>query len=126
MHIQVTHMSGAIAAGRILNPRTARSQFLGGMIWGLGQALMERTTLDIRHGAWVNANLGEAHIPTNADVPAIDVITIDEDDTRGNALGIKGIGEIGITGVAAAIANAVYNATGRRARSLPITLDKLL
>jgi xanthine dehydrogenase YagR molybdenum-binding subunit len=125
-HIQVTHMSGAFAAGRILNPRTARSQFLGGMIWGLGQALMERTTLDLRHGAWVNTNLGEALVPTNADVPAIDVITIDEDDTRGNALGIKGVGEIGITGVAAAIANAVYNATGRRTRSLPITLDKLL
>jgi len=124
--IRVTHMAGAFAAGRILNPRTARSQFLGGMVMGLGQALMEQTSLDLTHGAWVNANLGEAHVPTNADIPEITIQMIEEDDSRGSDLGAKGIGEIGITGVAAAIANAVYNATGKRIRSIPITLDKVL
>lgn len=124
--IRVTHMAGAFAAGRILNPRTARSQFLGGMVMGLGHALMEQTSLDLTHGAWVNANLGEAHVPTNADIPEITIQMIEEDDSRGSDLGAKGIGEIGITGVAAAIANAVYNATGKRIRSLPITLDKVL
>jgi xanthine dehydrogenase YagR molybdenum-binding subunit len=124
-HIRVTRMVGAFAAGRILNARTARSQLLGGMVWGLGQALLEQSVLDTRNGAWVNSNLAEAHVPVNADVPQIDVLMIDEDDSRGSRLGAKGIGELGITGAAAAIANAVYNATGKRIRSLPITLDKV-
>ena len=124
--VRVTHMAGAFAAGRILNARAARSQYLGGMIMGLGHALMEQTSLDLTHGAWVNANLGEAHVPVNADIPEIAIHMIEEDDSRGSALGAKGIGELGIVGTAAAIANAIYNATGKRIRSLPITPDKLL
>ena len=104
----------------------AHSQYLGGMIMGLGHALMEQTSLDLTHGAWVNANLGEAHVPVNADIPEIAIHMIEEDDSRGSALGAKGIGELGIVGTAAAIANAIYNATGKRIRSLPITPDKLL
>jgi xanthine dehydrogenase YagR molybdenum-binding subunit len=124
--VRVTHMTGAFAAGRILNARTARSQLLGGMVWGVGHALMEESLRDIHNGAWVNANLAEAHVPTNADAPEIDVIMVPEDDTRGSELGAKGLGEIGITGVAAAIANAVHNVTGRRQRNLPITPDQVL
>ncbi len=124
--VRVTHMTGAFACGRILNARTARSQLLGGMVWGVGHALLEESLRDPRLGAWVNANLAEAHVPTNADAPEIDVLIVPEDDTRGSELGAKGIGEIGITGAAAAIANAVANATGRRHRNLPITPDAVL
>ncbi|SEB62137.1 xanthine dehydrogenase family protein molybdopterin-binding subunit [Terriglobus roseus] len=124
--VRVTHMTGAFAGGRILNARTARSQLLGGMVWGVGHALMEESLRDIHVGAWVNANLAEAHVPTNADAPDIEVILVPEDDTRGSELGAKGLGEIGITGVAAAIANAIHNATGRRLRNLPITPDQVL
>ena len=124
--VRVTHMTGAFAGGRILNARTARSQLLGGMVWGVGHALMEETLRDIHVGAWVNANLAEAHVPTNADAPGIEVIMVPEDDTRGSELGAKGLGEIGITGVAAAISNAIHNATGRRLRNLPITADQVL
>ncbi|AFL87146.1 aerobic-type carbon monoxide dehydrogenase, large subunit CoxL/CutL-like protein [Terriglobus roseus DSM 18391] len=124
--VRVTHMTGAFAAGRILNARTARSQLLGGMVWGVGHALLEESLRDIRLGAWVNANLAEAHVPTNADAPDIEVIFVPEDDTRGSELGAKGIGEIGITGVSAAIANAIHNATGRRLRNLPITAEQVL
>lgn len=124
--VRVTHMTGAFAGGRILNARTARSQLLGGMVWGVGHALMEESLRDIHVGAWVNANLAEAHVPTNADAPDIEVILVPEDDTRGSELGAKGLGEIGITGVAAAIANAIHNATGRRLRNLPVTPDQVL
>ncbi len=123
---RVTHMTGAFACGRILNARTARSQLLGGMVWGVGHALMEETLRDTRVGAWVNANLAEAHVPTNADAPEIDIIMVPEDDSRGSELGAKGLGEIGICGTAAAIANAIHNATGHRLRKLPMTVDQVL
>jgi xanthine dehydrogenase YagR molybdenum-binding subunit len=123
--IRVARMLGAFDCGRILNPRTASSQFRGGIIMGLGLALMEETLLDERSGRIMNASLAEYHVPVHMDVPEIDVIWTDIPDPRA-PLGARGIGEIGITGVAAAVANAVFNATGRRVRDLPITLDKLL
>ncbi|MGI4853176.1 MAG: xanthine dehydrogenase family protein molybdopterin-binding subunit [Janthinobacterium lividum] len=124
--VRVTHMTGAFAGGRILNARTARSQFLGGMVWGVGHALMEQSLRDSKLGAWVNANLAEAHVPTNADAPTIEVIMVPEDDSRGSELGAKGIGEIGITGAAAAIVNAIANVTGRRLSHLPVTAEQVL
>jgi xanthine dehydrogenase YagR molybdenum-binding subunit len=124
--IQVSRMVGAFGAGRILNSKTARSQFIGGMIWGISFALLEQTVYDDRLGRILNNNLAEYHVPTNADVGNIDVLWVDEDDRHVSPIGSKGIGEIGITGAAAAIANAVYHATGKRVRDLPITPDKLL
>ncbi len=124
--VRVPRLLGVFAAGRIINPKTARSQFLGGMTWGLSMALHEESVLDPRFGDYVNHDFAEYHIATNADVGEIDVSWIDEDDPHVNPLGVKGIGEIGIVGTAAAIANAVYHATGIRVRDLPITLDKLL
>lgn len=118
--IRVDRLVGAFAAGRIINPVLARSQLIGGMVWGLGQALMEETILDQRDGRWINANLAEALVPVNADVREIEAILIDEDDTRGNPMGVKGLGEIGVVGTAAAIANAVYHATGCRFHALPL------
>jgi xanthine dehydrogenase YagR molybdenum-binding subunit len=122
--IRVTRIVNAVAAGRILNPKTGGSQILGGVVWGIGMALHEETLVDHRFGRIVNANYAEYHVPTNADVQDIRVIFVDEADDS-NRLGMKGIGEVGIVGVAAAIANAVYHATGKRVRDLPITLDKL-
>lgn len=124
--VSVERVVIAVAAGRILNPKTARSQVLGGVVWGLGMALTEETKIDHRLGRVVNHNLGEYHVPVHADVPNIDVVFVEEHDAVVNPLGVKGLGEIGIVGVAAAIANAVFHATGRRVRELPITLDKLL
>jgi xanthine dehydrogenase YagR molybdenum-binding subunit len=109
-----------------MNAKTARSQFLGGMTMGLSMALHEESVMDPRFGDYVNHDFAEYHIATNADVGTIDVSWIDEDDPHVNPMGAKGIGEIGIVGTAAAIANAVYHATGIRVRDLPITLDKLL
>jgi xanthine dehydrogenase YagR molybdenum-binding subunit len=123
--IRVTRVVSAIAAGRILNTKTATSQILGGVVWGIGMALHEETQIDHRFGRIVNANIAEYHVPVHADVHNIKVIFVDEPDDS-NPLGIKGLGEIGIVGVAAAIANAVYHATGKRVRDLPISLDKLL
>jgi xanthine dehydrogenase YagR molybdenum-binding subunit len=123
--IRVTRIVSAVAAGRILNTKTAHSQVMGGAIWGIGTALHEETQIDHKFGRIMNANIAEYHVPVNADVHDIDVIFVDEQDTIVNPLGIKGLGEIGIVGVAAAIANAVYHATGKRVRDLPITLDKL-
>jgi xanthine dehydrogenase YagR molybdenum-binding subunit len=122
--IRVTRVVSAVAAGRILNTKTASSQILGSVVWGIGMALHEETLIDHRFGRVMNANIAEYHMPVNADVHDIKVIFVDEPDTS-NPLGIKGLGEIGIVGVAAAIANAVYHATGKRVRDLPITLDKL-
>jgi xanthine dehydrogenase YagR molybdenum-binding subunit len=123
--IRVTRIVSAIAAGRILNTKTARSQILGGIVWGIGMALHEETLVDTRSGRIMNANIAEYHVPVNADIHGIEVIFVDEPDTIVNPLGIKGLGEIGIVGVAAAVANAIYHATGKRVRDLPITLDKL-
>jgi xanthine dehydrogenase YagR molybdenum-binding subunit len=123
--IRVTRVVSAIAAGRILNTKTAHSQIMGGVVWGIGMALHEETLIDHRFGRVMNANIAEYHVPVNADVQDIQVIFVDEPDELVNPLGIKGLGEIGIVGVAAAIANAVYHATGKRVRDLPITLDKL-
>jgi xanthine dehydrogenase YagR molybdenum-binding subunit len=124
--VRVTRVTGAYGGGRILNPKTARSQIIGGVVYGIGMALHEDTIVDVRNGRYVNAELDEYHLPTNADVPKIDVTFVDEKDEHVNPIGVKGLGEIGITGVAAAIANAVYHATGVRVRDLPITLDKVL
>ena len=123
--LRVSRFLGAFDCGRILNPKTARSQFRGGMIMGLGLALMEETEFDERNGRIMNPSLAEYHVPVHLDVPEIDVIWTDIADPH-TPMGAHGVGEIGITGVAAAVANAVYNATGKRVRDLPITLDKLL
>jgi xanthine dehydrogenase YagR molybdenum-binding subunit len=123
--IRVTRVVSAIAAGRILNSKTATSQIIGGVVWGIGMALHEETLIDHNLGRIMNANIAEYHVPVNADVHDIEVIFVDEPDDIVNPLGIKGLGEIGIVGVAAAIANAIYHATGKRVRDLPITLDKL-
>ncbi len=124
--VRVPRLLGVFAAGRIINPKTARSQLLGGMTMGLSMALHEASVLDPRFGDYVNHDFAEYHIATNADVGTINVTWIDEEDLHVNPMGAKGIGEIGIVGTAAAIANAVYHATGIRVRDLPITLDKLL
>ena len=123
--IRVTRVVSAVAAGRVLNTKTACSQIMGSVVWGIGMALHEETLLDHNFGRIMNANFGEYHVPVNADVHDIKVILVKEEDDIINPLGIKGMGEIGIVGVAAAIANAVYHATGKRIRDLPITLDKL-
>jgi xanthine dehydrogenase YagR molybdenum-binding subunit len=123
--IRVTRVVSAVAAGRILNIKTAHSQIMGGVVWGIGMALHEETLVDHKFGRIMNPNIAEYHVPVNADVREIKVIFVDEPDATINPLGIKGLGEIGIVGVAAAIANAVYHATGTRVRDLPITLDKL-
>ena len=124
--VRVTRMVGAFAAGRIVNPHLVRSQLLGGMIWGVSFALHEEAITDRRTGRIMNANLGEYHIPVNADVPSLDVLTVEEHDPHVNALGIKGVGEIGITGSAGAVANAVWHATGIRVRRFPIRIEALL
>jgi xanthine dehydrogenase YagR molybdenum-binding subunit len=124
--IRVTRMVGAFAAGRIINPKLVRSQLLGGMIWGVSFALHEEALVDPRSGRIVNTDLAEYRVPVNADVPAMEVLTIHEDDPHVNALGIKGVGEIGITGTAGAVANAVWHATAIRVRKFPITLDRLI
>ena len=123
--IRVTRMVSAVAAGRILNTKTARSQIMGGVVWGIGMALHEETLVDHQFGRMMNHSLAEYHVPANADIHDIEVIFVDEPDDIINPMGIKGVGEIGIVGVAAAIANAVYHATGKRVRDLPITLDKV-
>src|SRR5262245_20582488 len=123
--IRVTRVVSAVAAGRILNTKTASSQILGGVVWGIGMALHEEALIDHTFGRIMNANIAEYHVPVNADVHDIKVIFVDEPDAVVNPLGIKGLGEIGIVGVAAAVANAVYHATGKRVRDLPITLDKV-
>ncbi len=123
--IRVTRVVSAIAAGRILNTKTATSQIMGGVVWGIGMALHEETLVDHALGRIMNPNIAEYHVPVNADVHDIKAIFVEEPDESINRLGIKGVGEIGIVGVAAAIANAVFHATGKRVRELPITLDKV-
>jgi xanthine dehydrogenase YagR molybdenum-binding subunit len=123
--IRVTRVVNAVAAGRIINTKTAASQIMGSVVWGIGMALHEETLVDHNFGRIMNANIAEYHVPVNADVQDIKIIFVDEPDSTVNPLGIKGVGEIGIVGVAAAIANAVYHATGKRVRDLPITVDKI-
>ena len=124
--VRVTRVVSAVAAGRILNLKTARSQILGGVVMGIGSALHEESMLDHDLGRFMNHNLGEYHVPVNADIGHIDVIFVDEPDDKASPIGVKGLGEIGIVGTGAAVANAIYHATGKRVRDLPITIDKLL
>jgi len=124
--IRVARLVSAVAAGRILNPKLAASQILGAVVGGIGMALHEETATDHRFGRFMTHNLADYHVPAHADVHAIDVIFVEEKDDEINPLGVKGVGEIGIVGTAAAIANAIYHATGKRVRDLPITIDKLM
>jgi len=122
---RVTRLLGAYDCGRVVNPKTASSQFRGGMIMGMGMALMEETQFDERNGRIMNPSLAEYHVPVHLDVPEIEVLWTDIADPHA-PMGARGIGEIGITGTSAAIVNAIYNACGRRVRELPVTLDKLV
>ena len=124
--IRVSRMVGAFAVGRVINPRMVQSQIFGGMIWGMSFALHEQAIVDRRSGRILNANLAEYHVPVNADVPPMQALMIDEHDPHVNALGIKGVGEIGVTGSAGAVANAVWHATGVRVRRFPIGIDDLV
>jgi len=124
--VRVTRFTGAYGVGRVLNLKTARSQMIGGIVMGIGMALLEETITDTLTGRIVNPNLAEYHVPVSADIPAIEAYFVEENDPHVNPIGAKGVGEIGITGVAAAVANAIYHATGKRIRDLPITPDKLL
>ncbi len=124
--VRVTRVVNAVAAGRIINPKTARSQIVGGVVMGIGMAMHEETFTDHRIGRFMNHNFAEYHIPAHADIHDIEVIFVDEPDAEVTPLGVKGLGEIGIVGTAAAVANAIYHATGKRVRDLPITIDKLL
>jgi len=124
--IRATRLVGAFAAGKVINPRLVRSQYYGGMIWGVSFALHEHAVIDRRSGRTLNANLADYHVPVNADVPSLEALMIDEHDPHVNALGIKGVGEIGITGTAVAVANAVWHATGIRVRRFPIRIEDLV
>jgi xanthine dehydrogenase YagR molybdenum-binding subunit len=124
--IRVTRVVEATACGKIMNPKTSHSQEIGGIVWGIGMALTEATEIDHRYGRIMNPNLQHYHVPSNADVLNVETMFVEEDDKIVNPLGIKGMGELGMVGVPAAIANAVFHATGKRVRDLPITPDKLL
>jgi xanthine dehydrogenase YagR molybdenum-binding subunit len=124
--IRVPRIIGAFAAGHIMNTRTARSQYMGGMIWGISSALHEVTEIDRQRARYVNDNLADYLVPVNADIQQLEVILVPEEDDKVNPAGVKGIGELANVGPAAAIANAVYHATGKRVRELPIRLEKLL
>ena len=124
--VRLTRIVAAIAAGKILNPRTARSQIIGGLTFGIGMALEEETMIDHKLGRIMNRNLGEYHVPVAADIHDVDVIFVEEDDKLVNPIGVKGLGEIGTVGTAAAIGNAIFHATGKRVRDLPITVDKII
>jgi xanthine dehydrogenase YagR molybdenum-binding subunit len=124
--VRVTRVVDAVAAGKIINPLTARSQIIGGVVFGIGMALTEESMADHTIGRFMNHNFAEYHVPANADIHDIEVIFVDEHDDKTSPLGVKGLGEIGIVGTAAAIANAIYHATGKRIRDLPITIDKVI
>jgi xanthine dehydrogenase YagR molybdenum-binding subunit len=124
--IRLRRMLGVFSVGRVLNAKTARSQLLGGMTWGVSAALLEEGVVDTRSGAFVNRDLAQYLVPVHADIPELDVVVLDGYDDKANVLGAKGLGELGICGSGAAVANAVFNATGVRVRDFPITLDKVL
>jgi xanthine dehydrogenase YagR molybdenum-binding subunit len=124
--VRVTRAIEVTATGKIINPKASHSQEIGGVVWGIGMALQEATEIDHRYGRIMNPNLQHYHVPVNADVHEVETMFVQEDDTIVNPLGVKGMGELGMVGIPAAIANAVFHATGRRIRELPITLDKLL
>ena len=124
--VRLTRVVSAIAAGKILNPATARSQIIGGITFGIGMALEEEAMIDHKLGRIMNRNLGEYHVPVHADIHDIDVIFVQEDDRIVNPIGVKGLGEIGVVGTAAAIGNAIFHATGKRLRDLPMTIDRLI
>lgn len=124
--VRVTRVVQGTAAGKIVNPKGAHSQEMGGVVWGIGMALTEKTEVDNRFGRIMNPNLAGYHVPVNADVAQVDTIFVDEDDKIVNPLGAKGLGELGLVGIPAAIANAIFHATGKRIRELPITPDKLI
>ena len=124
--VRLSRVVGAYDAGRIINPKTARSQAIGGIIWGAGQALLEQSETDPALGQFINRNYSGYLVPTNADIPELDVLFVGEFDVEASPLGTKGLGELTAVSVAPAIANAVYHATGKRVRELPITLEKLL
>jgi xanthine dehydrogenase YagR molybdenum-binding subunit len=124
--IRLRQMLGVFSPGRVLNHKTARSQLIGGMTFGVGMALLEEAVVDSRSGAFVNGDLAGYLVPVHADIPVIDAVILDGFDNKANVLGVKGLGELGICGAGAAVGNAVFNATGVRVRDFPITLDKLL
>lgn len=124
--MRVHRVTGVYDVGKLLNEKTGKSQLIGGIVWAVGLALTEETHIDPRNGRTVNNNLAEYHVPVNADIGEIDVSVVGVPDTKFNPLGGRGIGEIGITGAGAAIANAIYHATGKRIRSAPITPDMLI
>jgi xanthine dehydrogenase YagR molybdenum-binding subunit len=124
--IRLRRMLGVFDVGRVLNAKTLRSQLIGGMIWGVSTSLHEEAVVDTRSGAFVNRDLAEYLVPVHADIPEVDAVVLDGYDDKANVLGVKGAGEVGICGAGAAVANAVFNATGVRVRDLPITLDKVL
>ena len=124
--VRVTRVVSAIAAGRIINLQTARSQIIGGVVWGISQALHEETQADQQLGRFMNRDFAQYHVPVNADIHDIEVIFVEEKDRIASRLGAKGVGEIGLVGVAAAVCNAIHHATGRRILSLPMTPDKVM
>ena len=123
---RVTRAIEVTACGKIINPKASHSQEIGGVVWGIGMALQEATEIDHRYGRIMNPNLQHYHVPVNADVYEVETMFVEEEDTVVNPLGVKGMGELGMVGIPAAIANAVFHATGKRIRQLPITPSKLL
>jgi xanthine dehydrogenase YagR molybdenum-binding subunit len=124
--IKIDHVVSCADAGTIVSPKTAASQMIGGAVGGIGMALMEDLVIDHRFGKPITSNLADYHVPVNADIPEVEVLFVNKKDPHTNPMGSKGLGEIALVGMAPAIANAVFNATGKRIRSLPITLDKLI
>ena len=122
----VARVVNTVATGRILNPKTARSQMLGSMVWGIGMPLIEESMMDHRFGRYMNKSLGKYHAPVNANIHDVDVVFVHEDDNVVNPIGARGIGEVGLIGVAAAVANAIYQATDKHVRGMLITIDKLM